>query len=347
MGYTVFLSNNKKDKFLVYADLYYSAYKEELVPYEATLNKNIGSMLALLNRLGKKKKKYVLVVSHGWTDGLWLPLTKSTKDKSTTIRIATILLMSKMRSTVDKLVNDRKPEAWFSDAKRTKATIAKLKEVFPPHEFKYAKEKDAWAAVTAVKTGGVSSHVNKIQNNIATVSGNAAQLAQQGKETQKVVENWWASLLYSSGLNDNKTAKAYFKALKAVHKVGITRVEIRGCKIGDSKPSSQVLRIFLGADKLRAPKVVMVTQRATPKIETQPLVIGGEHVWTVGKGYVKWGPTDLYRTSSLKAWKSWILLKMGKSRKTVKLTMPLMYLEGKPHQYPQEAGFKKLLATFS
>ncbi len=313
MAYTVFLSGNKKGKFLAYADSYYSTYKEELVPFDATLNKNISSMLGLLNRLAKRKKKYVLIVSHGWTDGLWLPLFDATEDKSTTIRIASILLMSKMRWTVDKLRNDSNPQAWFSNEKNTKATIAKLKEVFPPHEFKHTKDKEAWAAVTAVNTGGVSSQVNQIQRNVATVSGDPQQLAVQGKDTQNIVGQWWTSLLVSSGLNDNKTANAYFKALRALHKVGIKRVEIRGCKIGDSKPSSQVLRIFLGADKLRAPKVVLVTQRVTPKIEKQVTVVKDEHVWTVGKGYVKWDPTDLYRISSLIEWKRWIATKIGKT----------------------------------
>jgi hypothetical protein len=346
MSYTVFISGNKKGKFLAYADIFYSTYKEELVPFDATLN-DVSSMLTLLNRLATKKKKYVLIVSHGWTDGLWLPLYKATKDESTTIRLASILLMSKMRPTVDKLLNDGKPQAWFSNDKNTKATIAKLKEVFPPHEFKYTKEKDAYAAVTAVKTGGVSSHVNQIQRNVDTLSGNPQQLAALGPEVQAIVGQWWESLLVSSGLNDDKMANKYFKALKAVHEAGINRVEIRGCKIGDSKPSSQVLRIFLGADKLRAPKVVLVTQRVTPKIEKQVTVMKDEHVWTVGQGYVKWDPTDFYRISSLKEWKSWILSKIGKSRKTVGLTMPLMYLDVRPPQYPQDPGFEKLLATFS
>ena len=346
MGYTVFLAGNKKGKFLAYADAFYETYKEELVEFEATLNKNIPTFISLLNRLAKKKKKYVLVVSHGWTDGLWLPLYKGTKEESTTVHLASIYLMSKMRSTVEKLVDDKKPDTWFSSAANIKATMAKLKEVFPPHEFKYTDEKAAYAAATAVKTGGVSPQVTQIQNNVNTLSNNPQQLAKLGKGVQGIVDQWWNSLLVSSGLGDDKTANQYFKAMRSLQKVGIKRVEIRGCMIGKSKPSSQMLRIFLGADKLRAPTAVMVTQRVTPKIEKKVTVVKDEHVWNVGNGYVKWDPTEVYRISSLADWKKWIGAKIGRSRKTVGLTMPLMHLDTKPPVYPQDSGFAKLLNTY-
>jgi hypothetical protein len=346
--YTCFLAKNKADKFLVYADKFYSSYRNELVAFEQVLYQDMMSMLQLLQTIARAKKQNVLVVSHGSTNGLWLPLVAKSKDISTTDRLVTFMLMSRMHNIVKRLTSDSAPDKWFADQKSRTGMLADLATVFPAHDFIFKTDEDAFKALNSATTGKPGKALSSIQDQVNTTR-DASTLAQLGPIAQTAVRDWWASLLKSSNLTDERTAQSYFDAIRDVHATHISSVEIRGCNVGASAPSSQVLRRFLGASKLRAPTETIVTENPTAGVETKEVVKKSEIRWDVDGGYVKWTPGGAYRTTSLKAWENWVNQKIGKPRGKVALNMPLMSLEkvlyGSP-VYPQDQGFADLLATF-
>lgn len=347
--YAVFLAKNKSDKFLVYADKFYSSYRSELVVFEQKLHQDMMSMLQLLQTLAKVGKKDVLIVSHGWTDGLWLPLVTKGTDTSTTVRIATILLMAHMQKTAKRLIDDRNPDQWFPDRSSRSRVTKELAEVFPAHDFAFKDEEDAFKGLIAAKTGSQGKMLKDIQDTLNTHGSEQSALASYGPMVQQAVRNWWASLLNTSGLGDEKTATSYFDAIAKLHSVNIRSVEIRGCKIGASSASSQVLRRLLGATKLRAPTEVLVTQNPTAGVEVKETFKPKEVKWDVDGGYVKWSPGGVYRTTGKTVWQNWVKSRIGQPRGKVDLNIPLMLLErdlnGHP-LYPLDTGFEKLLAAF-
>ena len=348
--YSVFLAKNKKDKFLRYADKFYSTYRSELVAFEQKVQYDVRSMLDLLRKLTRAKKKNVLIVSHGWTDGLWLPLSSKIEDTATTDRLVMIRLMAGVHKTVQQLVADKAPDKWFVDRQVRSRTLKKLAEVFPWHDFAFQDEKEAYKALKGRSSKRPGKQYAEIENKVNVASRNEAALKSLGPVIQNAVSAWWQSLLTSSGLKDEKAARTYFDAIRDVRGVKIESVEIRGCMIGASAASSQVLRRILGAKSLRAPTVVIETGNPTAGVEVRETKKPAEHRWNIDGGYVKWSPGGVYRVSSKKVWDKWVRQRIGKPRGQVSLNMPLMYFGGSvnaPPQYPLDAGFEKLLATFT
>lgn len=242
-AYSVFIAKPRddefggpgKDVFLKLAPVYYDLYPSDGgCPIRRSKVLANNELLTALQAIAQEASTHVMIANHaGEETGLWFDVGPKGYERGWE-RMGMLLLLLELRLAERACRRSNAPADW-------KALATRIPEK-PP----------TWAnpgrMLATVKNTARSSGVSGLPADAST--------ARIREKVTEMVNGWRYHLMREIGAGTQDVI-ALVDALEAVHKIGIERLEVRGCEMGVNFELMQLTGRFFGAKLIRAPKVFL------------------------------------------------------------------------------------------
>ncbi len=258
-----------------------------------------GDVLSLLKMIASTNSAYILIVTHAWEKGVYMHLAPPAKKaykpaiagRTALSLLLVIQLLRAGMETIDKKPKDQQTVAEWQTLNNRRMRFSDLANQDPLGALQAAQKLDLLGAKPELedtdldsaelefrknelggKPGDHSKEVQALEKQIHEIDVTQKKKEEEKKDAQRKQINEWIDLQITSALKLHKSdLESILAAITAVQAVQLKDVQIRGCNLGEDKDAMQILRLFLGAAKLEAPKVKTAYGDIPVQIESHSL----------------------------------------------------------------------------
>ena len=248
-------SSSSTDLFLKWAPGYYQTHPQDhkiKVKLPLTvLSKN--TFLELLDQIEKCKNSKVLIVSHASTDGLYLSIHSSNAKWCV---MTSILLYAKLEKQYSDLVDETDPEKFTSIINEATKNL------------RVQNANVALKTLLDKSPSAAKKQYDKIVKQYKRISNPVQKEDMAKKMVQRArleVKKRLNELIGAASLS-KANMEAYVKLVRKIYVFDRT-IEVRGCNIGKIPDVLKIMCLFLNANSVTAPRVVILFGKPDIHIE--------------------------------------------------------------------------------